>query len=656
MKRLFVLFTLLTLGLRGAVWSPSWNPPASYWAPAGVGTKPADGPVVNGIAAGLDPTGSSDNDAVMDSLLLAAGIADNYTVILLGPGTYNFANTINGPAQGGGFFYRHYKIRGTQDENGNWLTNIVTRAGQAMHFGNYVAWVPGYPGTTITGGLTRGSTTLTVANTGALNSFGIIRIYLNLDPQKTWQVYQEPGKFYDYFTARIAGITDSTTLQLEDPIPFTFTATQTASVPLYQNNYGLNQGVGIEKLHIVSGIGSLSNAITFETMYQSWVDECRITSPNQYGVQFFDSSHCEVTNTWIDGPGGSGANHSGVLFNTTSNSKIESTIAVNFFPGIEMNFGSMGCVIGQNFLLGSNTPLFSSHAPNCWANLYEGNYAPYFEADNYFGGVWGDTVFRGWFPAIAMKRFSRYGAIAACLVSYSGASPAEPVQLGDPYIGNNSSLGTANSETSSFWKDTSGGTGRLFHGSMSSVAVDHLSGAFVIDSGDVAAFTQHFNDQITLSGQSQFGWAGQLINCDTLIGNLATLSTAQVALPNVSVSFFLTPSISGYYEKDLAVAATIEAIGVWRFDLNTWYAVIPDGTTFPDSLYRANSIGLHVGAGLTYPWINPSSPGTKFTSPTVTIINPAGSRYYNGRWPDSGTTSKIMTAASVRVTGTLKVP
>lgn len=645
-KRL-LLCLLLTVGAFAAPYWPAWNPPTNFWASAGT-SKFADGPVIDVTANGLDNTGSSFNDAALAALVNLYGPNENQTVLYFPPGTYKFASTFTMQGPGGGQLYRRMTFRGSVDTGGNPTSLWITRGPTAFQCGLASAWDSNYHPTTITSGLTRGSNSVVVSDGTNFNPFGLMRIELQQDPNRTWNVYSEPGKRYEFFTVRATGKTlvsgTAYAMTLDQVIPGDYSSAQSTGAIISQvpTAAGLTYGIGLENFRFTADTGySLSVGVDFQSMTLSWIDNCRVDLPaGNYGMKFTDMTHCNITSCWVEGPGGSSSNHSAYLANTISGCIFEGNIGVNTFPGVEVNFGTLGCVFSYNYLNGTLGFMYSSHAPQDSANLYEGNFAPAFIADNFFGGVWYDTVFRSWHTAVALKRFSRSASLAANIWSYSGATVGNVVALGDPFIGNENSYGTANSLTGSWWLSTTTGTGRLWYFTVNSVSGDSKSGTMTLDSGDVSSFTTNYNNiKNNVENPALFGYFAHDITVDSLAGALVTVSNAQGPIPAVGLRAFFTPGTRGYYEKDLAVDATTEQAANWRLDYGGWGPAPVGGVTYPSSLYRSDDSGLHSGGSITWPYIDPTNPGTKVVSPTVSQVIPSIYRFYNSAWPDSTTTA-----------------
>jgi hypothetical protein len=110
--------------------------------------------------------------------------------------------------------------------------------------------------------------------------------------------------------------------------------------------------------------------------------------------------------------GGTGPNNSGFgtygsdLYGVSANAKIENNLFNMEFPAIEMNLNWNANYVGYNFVYGSRDyfgsfgvfqTLDDGHAPFNQFNLYEGNIAEMFSADNYFGGTAHGTALRNYF-------------------------------------------------------------------------------------------------------------------------------------------------------------------------------------------------------------------------------------------------------------------
>lgn len=421
--------------------------------------------VVGGIPTSFTKSGSTINTTgdgtdrtatINAALTTAAGSASlgNLYYVELGAGSFTIAGTITIP--------KFVKLIG----QGIGVTNIVL-TGTGFRIGSDSDFLHNYPASnyTITAGATKGSTVLTVGDTTD---------YVVGNP-----LLVSSGYDFEVPIIATAGVNDINAIVTNGAWNqmvriVSKTATQLTIFPALYDDYStvwsrcalmqlFGSWSGLEEMSI-DAIGSSTVFVCdIHQSFNCWIKGVRFDNANNYHLSLYDSLLCSVTECEFGPTQGSGSNHAGILMNTDSACYIYNNIFddEDLFPIIEINQGSAGNVIAYNFLLGTNVGagIDTNHGPHNQFNLYEGNYAPNFESDGYFGSERYGTIFRNYitcvlsgaeFPGIILKRMSRDFNVIGNLMGQPGISRTfDGNSYGTPNIGNGDSNGTAAPRASS---------------------------------------------------------------------------------------------------------------------------------------------------------------------------------------------------------------
>ena len=411
-----------------------------------------------------DKTGATNTTAAIQAAINAATAGQ---VVYLPAGTYRIDSQLSVD-----FNKDNITIRGagpTSTIIDNRSSNSAIYVGTSSDYN----WAWPTSGNTITAGLTKDSTTLTIGSTSSFSTGQMINIaFANQWDNTKIQAGAIPiastGSYLKVRRqmSRVTGKT-STTLTISPGIYHTPDSGLGATVYVAQLQTDF---VGIEDLAIDGTNGTEIYPIYFEQCYGCWVKNVKSTNTHNYHVFFWDCLNSEVRHCTLDGRVGDGSNGAGLLVNNTAASLFEDNIVSRMFPVIEVNEGSCGNVFAYNLFedstvfgsLGAN--IDTNHNPHNSFNLYEGNIAGNVEADGYFGSVSEDTIFRNWITGtihdqskqgfiIALKRFTRNYSIVGNILGNSAGAPGTPYTFGEPNIGNSDYTGTAQPTKGDFWKD-----------------------------------------------------------------------------------------------------------------------------------------------------------------------------------------------------------
>lgn len=352
----------------------------------------------------------------------------------------------------------------------------------------------------ITGGLTAGSTNITVQWTGA-NPYNPVAPGYNIMIARwnSTNQYESPlvlsvgsggvtntNSMFDISYRSIHRVisTNSNSITFWPPIAGSMVADRTdgGSIGRVSSSVGyeLNKKLyrfGVEDLAIHTY--GCQKAIYYIGTSECWVKGVTILRKSgtlNYGIQVDWSLWTEIRNCYIDGDQDtSGSNAGGILVGTSSFGLVENNVVKRFFPCIEHNAG-VGWIYGYNYLMNTSGlfEISGNHGAHSAMNLYEGNVAGHFISDGYHGSGSHDTLYRNWFHglyhdtggptnqlfgfAIALKRFSRNYVLAGNIVGFGGAYTQTYAggSYGQPNIGNTND----NGNVAPPWADWgAGGTG-----------------------------------------------------------------------------------------------------------------------------------------------------------------------------------------------------
>jgi len=390
-------------------------------------------------------------------------------------------------------------------------------------------------------------------------------------------------------------------------------------------------GVGVEQMLIDMSKATEPFSIWFEQAYGCWVQNVRVRYSANYHVFLNDSLNCEVRHCYLDQLTHAGSNGAGVLCNTVSGCLVEDNIIYKAFPLIEVNHGSSGNVFAYNFCedSGPGVAIDSNHGPHNDYNLYEGNIAPNLQSDGYFGSASHDTIFRNWFHGllnnqmawcVSLNRFTRNYSIVGNIFEKTGfAWTGDGVSLGNPNMGNGSSVGTAPPWTA----------------------------GLVAGAGTLSQTGTDVTTTAAMFSPTHVGWFILVQSNNTLLSITAYTDSQHVTVNNSQTiagsSYILTPGPGGYQELDGGVAATLIRKGNFYY----YGTAIPasealGSETLPNSLFRTAKPSWF--ANLPWPPFDPANPAPSYAS------IPAGFRYLNGVDPsDSGTPPPAQKPLNVKV-------
>lgn len=606
----YVLATVATCQLFSAELIPAdrrvdWTPGVSVGVIGGIPSDRTNLIDVTKSPYSADKTGATDASTAIQTAINAAKSGD---VVYLPAGTYLCNKSISTNYKSG------ITLRGAGDGT---VINSTVGGSCFLQVGGGSDYNWSWPGSgnTITAGLTKGSTLLTIGDTSAFSPGQIVQLVMDNDmtvPVVSVFGYQGLRRQMCRVTAKTA-----TTLSIFPGLYGDYNATKAVvHVAQFQAN-----AVGLEDFLLDMSRATAPFSIWFEQSYGCWAKNVHVRYSANYHIFLNDSLNCEVRHCYLDQLNHVGTNGAGVLCNTVSACLVEDNIIYKAFPLIEVNHGSSGNVFAYNFCedSGPGVSIDSNHGPHNDYNLYEGNISPNLQSDGYFGSASHDTLFRNWFHStlngqmawgLSLNRFTRYYTVVGNIFQKPGFNwTGDGISLGNPNMGNSSYTTVGLPLLDSLL----GSLSSLFGGpttlSQSGSTVTASRATFSADSVGSFILTPTTNILASITGYTD--------------SQHVTVNTTQSLS---SVAFILTQGPSGFQQLDSGVGATLLRKGNYYY----YGAAIPaseslGGTPLPASLYRTEKPAWF--GNLTWPAFDPTAPNPSYLS------IPAGYRYVNGTEP-----------------------
>ncbi len=375
-----------------------------------------------------DKTGAADAQPAIQAAINKAKSGD---VVYLPAGTYRLERGLYIPST-----KKNFTIRG----DGEKTVVDVRCGGTAIHVAGD-AWNPfnvnRHKSIAITGGLTKGSGTLTVADASAFAPGQLLQITELNDPELPVMSVGGPSERLRKQKSTIVSKT-ATTVTISPPLYWTL---KSALKPEFLIATQTANGVGIEDLRIDAKESKAGFLIRFEAAIGCWIQNVHSTMAANYHYSISHSLHCEVRHCFLDRLNHVGSNGAGLLVDASSACLFEDNIIFKCFPHIEVNAGCSGNVYAFNFAEGNEVfgimgcAINCNHGPHNSYELYEGNICSVFQSDGYFGGASEITAFRNWFHGtcdtsepktdrfgrcVALNRFSRNFSLVGNVLGRTG--------------------------------------------------------------------------------------------------------------------------------------------------------------------------------------------------------------------------------------------
>jgi len=439
----------------------AWTPGVNVGVPGGI---PARSAICTTIDAATYGTGAVD---ASKALLSAINSCPPGQVVFIPAGTYRLDASVDRATAS------NVTIRGAGP--GKTILKANKAGMRMLWLGNGDRPTAGFP---ITAGATKGSATVTIADTTTVKVGGFVRF----EQSNPAYVISAGSPTTDTkvmtVVARVAAKT-STTVTVSPPLPFDLVGSPT--LVAYANMPMVNSG--IEDLTFDAS-GALA-AFQWEHAWGCWVTNIEVKNSPSRQMILAAFVNGEVRQGYFHDVVGGGPDHEGITLTTDDHfNLIEDNVSYDGgFPSIVLGDGPGSChgnVIAYNFAYAIDTKypetagadISVNHGPHNAMNLFEGNISSGFSSDGYHGSASHDVLFRNWFTAthptatenlvaVALGRWSTYFSVVGNVLGSPAFSTtglfmpettfayADQViyKIGFPDMGNNSFDGTWGSVT-----------------------------------------------------------------------------------------------------------------------------------------------------------------------------------------------------------------
>lgn len=475
----------------------TWVPGTDVGVPGGI---PTGRTVVN--ITGLDSTGATDVSSALQGWIDAATTGQK---LVLPAGTFRTDSTLTFPATNSNI---------TLAGSGVGVTIIKSRSNVGVLIG--VATGMGLPSgyvtanATVSSGLTKGSTQLTIGNTGWLADDDLVLVSTENDATVP-ELSTSGFKYEKHQLVRVTAVDSGTTFSFTPGLYSAYgggSLDVVTSRALGSAGAGKTDSVGLESMTVDMDDSAASDvtAISIQQAYACWLKEVQINNTKNYPISIEKGLHIEVRRCFVNARKGGGTNGGGVLMAFSSGCLVEDNIIISNNPNIEVNSGSSGNRFSRNFTY--NGFILSNHSAYNQFNLYDANVGP-FLSDGYHGGERFAMYVANKISIFSLKRGSYDFGVVANFVERA----TDGNRLGDPNISNESSVGTVY-PPSTKWADfgmtgtitavTKGtGTGYLVNNSggyptgTTTISLD--TGTGTILAGDVVTFSGSPGNRYTVA-------------------------------------------------------------------------------------------------------------------------------------------------------------
>ncbi|MBN1774285.1 MAG: hypothetical protein JXB32_23700 [Deltaproteobacteria bacterium] len=370
-------------------------PPPGTWESAGVeGGIPARTTVCADVTAApysADPGGTASAVAAIQQAIDDCP-ADQ--VVLVPAGTYRIDGTLT--------LRKSVTLRGA----GPGATLFRVESDTAVHVGGLGPWPPPKVNddyrAPVTGGATRGSTTVSVADTSAIEVGRMVMLDEEDDPALVWTKNGSTGRYRA--SMHLVESKTATGVTFRPPLPVTY-----ARSPQLSWFPDLVERAGIEGISFVGTGDAPGLFLDIYSAWNCWVLDCEFSAMPAKTIMVGWSGHVELRRIYMHDQSNGGPNSEGLdLFCDTNWSLVIDSICVaGGFPQINIgdgganpNYsGGFGNVIAYNYCVDAYytdppdstdagkmpSDVGTNHSPHTQYNLVEGNVIGKFGADAYHG-------------------------------------------------------------------------------------------------------------------------------------------------------------------------------------------------------------------------------------------------------------------------------
>ena len=381
------------------------------WTLSGIpGGIPNRTTIYQTIQASSYGNGTTDATAAIQSALNSCPPGE---VVLLSPGTFLINTSLTIPSnvtlRGAG----PASVGGTNVSSTSTTLNCTGSTTGAINFGNGTQ--PDISGSvTITGGLTQGSTSITVSNSSGVTRGMYLLItqlndpsFVTIDGAEGASTWSDGGIGWN--GTRVLGQTVQVTSVSGSTIgitPLYYAYSSSLSPEATPYSMGCTMA-GLEDLTVYANNTGYSAMEGMECTQYCWIlnVENNYSDGDHVDIDWSyrdEVRHCNFHDAYLHSPGQSDSDLD--LRNKSSGCLIIDNIFVRLHCGIMMEWGAAGNVVAYNYVAGEfdagstnvTMPGITTHGPHPFFNLIEGNIAPQFYFDDIWGSSSNNVCLRNW--------------------------------------------------------------------------------------------------------------------------------------------------------------------------------------------------------------------------------------------------------------------
>ena len=399
---------------------------------------------------GADPTGVTDCSSIIQE---AVANCPANQVVYIPAGRFRMESQVH-------WTKSDVTIRGA----GMGVTTLYPANNNNIFLPGSATWPDPSTWVSISSGATKGSNTITVADTtafvvGAPLATGPIPLPVwahNLagpSQPDTWPSMRVYSKILSK---------TSTTITFDPPLPFDFSGMNPAALV---DATPMIQGFGIESMTLDISGTTAGWPIWFSQAWGCWVKDVEIKGAYSRQMLWDVAVRCEVRGCYTHDVQGTGPNHEGIIIGPGSWNLIEDNICNKGGASpivLEDGVNPASCnVIGYNYVVNTDAFFWDisfNHGSGSILNLAEGNVIQSFKDDGYYGSSSLNTLFRNYIAgetttSVTLKHMSNYYNIVGNVLGTDGVPATYETEtvnygyvsiyeLGFPNIGNTYYLGT----------------------------------------------------------------------------------------------------------------------------------------------------------------------------------------------------------------------
>jgi hypothetical protein len=362
------------------------------------------------VCATLRPSGGDDGAAIATAVKNCPAEG----VVMLSAGTFTLFSGFN--------VNKNVTVRGAGP--GSTILNITGSGHQKVSMGGSAGMTASIA---VTGGHTRGSTNITVADASAITGGDFLLIDQKNDTTETTVNHVGTGGACKWCNDLDDGSGDGTralgqlirvagksffgnTLTLEKGLYWNYVA---AAAPGVRKLESLVDGAGIEDLQVTQGTAyPVRNLITMTHCSNCWIKNVELKNGRQRHLEVTYSYQFEVRDSYFHLADSYGQDHGYCvsLWDGATDGLVENNIMAECLLAVAFNGPCAGNVIAYNYSTDvqyTNSPTFqegdfATHGAHPYFNLFEGNLGIMAQHDNYWGSsshnVWFRNRLFGWQP------------------------------------------------------------------------------------------------------------------------------------------------------------------------------------------------------------------------------------------------------------------